>query len=381
MAKIAGIDSSEYRERAQTALEAARGHGCDALVVLGRGGGPFERHGDLQYITGHYPLFPAIPDQPGHWRLRGHAAAVVTADGTTVVTDDEVAPGSVAADDVRVTPDVLADLAGAGLRGRRVALVGGELLGPRATAALTERLGAEPLALPDLLMPQRLVKSPAEQERLRAASALGAAAIGAALDAARDGASAQQAAVAAYAATVGAGGAVANVFAGWCGPDRPAPRRHFPAYADDAPPAPGDLFLIDMSGALDGYLFDFARTVVFGEDRHGGLALLDQAREVVEATVAALRPGATAADAARTGAAAMAAHGHQLAGAEFPALGHGLGLGFEDPWLTLDNDAPLQAGMCIAVERLLVDGEIMATFEHNVLVTADGAPEVLTARA
>lgn len=380
MAKVAGIDRSEYAERAQRALQTAERHGCEAVVVVGRGGGPFERHGDLQYLTGHYPLFPSIPDQPGHWRLRGHAVAVVTAAGTTLVTDDEIAESAVVADAVRATPDVLGELAATDARGRRVALVGGELLGPKAAVALMDALGGAPRPLPDLLMPQRLIKSAGEQELLRAASALGAQAIGAALDAARGGATEQEAAAEAYRATILGGGAVANVFTGWYGPDRPARRRHFPSYADDAKPAEGDLFTIDMSGALDGYLFDFARTIVLGEDRHGGEALIAQAREIVETCVATLRPGTTAADAARAGAAAMAEHGHQLAGSEFPGLGHGLGLGFEDPWLTLDNDAPLQEGMCIAVERMLFDGDLAATFEHNVLLTS-GAPEVMTAKA
>lgn len=380
MTNVAGIERAEYAARTARALAEAQRRDCDALLVLGRGGGPFERHGDVQYLTGHYPLFPTIPDQPGHWRLRGHAAAIVTAERTTLVTDDEVDASAVVADDVRATPDVLRGIADAGLGTGRVALVGGELLGPGATAALTDLLGATLTPVPDLLTPQRLIKSAAEQELLRAASAVGAAAIGAAIDAARDGASEQDAAAEALATAARAGASVANVFTGLYGPQRPPRRRHFPAYADDAAPAPGDVFAIDMSGALDGYLFDFARTAVVGEDRHGAEALIAQAREIVEATVATLRPGATAASAAQAGAAAMAERGHALEGSEFPALGHGLGLGFEDPWLTLDNDTPLQAGMCIAVERMLFDGPLAATFEHNAIVT-DGAPEVLTADA
>lgn len=380
MADVAGIGRAEYLARRDEALAEAGRRGCDALLVLGRGGGSFERHGDLQYLTGHYPLFPAIPDQPGHWRLRGHAAAIVTAAATTVITDDEIGEEAVVADAVVATPDVLRGIADAGLDGCRVAVVGGELLGPGASAALADLLSATLSPQPDLLMPQRLVKSPAEQALLRAASELGAAAIGAALDAALDGASEQEAAAAAMAVTARAGGAVANVFTGFHGPDRPTRRRHFPSYADDAEPAPGDVFLIDMSGALDGYLFDFARSVVVGEDRHGAEALIAQAREIVDETVATLRPGTTAAAVAKAGEAAMAARGHDLVSSEFPGLGHGLGLGFEDPWLTLDNDTPLQAGMCIAVERLLFDGPLAATFEHNVIVTEE-EPEVLTAGA
>jgi len=159
----------------------------------------------------------------------------------------------------------------------------------------------------DLLAPLMAIKSPAEQELLRAAGLVGSAAIAAALATAVVGATAQDAAAAAGATAMARGAAVANVFAGVYGPDRPARRRAFPPYADDVPIREGDVFAIDMSGSLDGYYFDFSRSRVAGEDRYGGQDAMATAFDVVVATVDALRPGRTVGEAADAGFAAMAA--------------------------------------------------------------------------
>jgi Xaa-Pro aminopeptidase len=226
-------------------------------------------------------------------------------------------------------------------------------------------------------MALRMVKSPAEQERLRAAGRVGSEAIAAALAAAEVGAIPQEAAAAAYATAVRHGAAVANVFSGVYGPGRPAHAREFPAYADETPIRAGDVFAIDMSGSLDGYFFDFSRSRVAGTDRHGGEEALALSEQVVLATVAALRPGATIGEAARAGHAVMEAAGDSLRDGGFAALGHGLGLGFEDPWVTLDCDTEIVAGMCIAIEKFTRRGGVSAAFEHNVIVT-DGEPEILS---
>jgi Xaa-Pro aminopeptidase len=173
------------------------------------------------------------------------------------------------------------------------------------------------------------------------------------------------------------GAAVANVFAGVHGPGRPARARLFPPYADDAPIRAGDVFVIDMSGSLDGYFFDFSRSRVAGEDRHGAAEAQAIAKAVVTAAVEALRPGATVGEAARAGWAAMEAAADDLDHGGFDALGHGLGLGFETPWVTPDDETPLVPGMCIAIEKFVSRGDVAAAFEHDVLVT-DGAPEILS---
>lgn len=377
---IAGIPAEELADRVARARERAGQLGLDGFVVVARGGGPFERHGNLMYLTGHYTTFPTIPDHAPHWRLRGHAAAVVGPERTILLSDDHPIADRVHADEVRETSDLPAAVAQAardvGLAGRRVGLVGSDVLSAHHARMLDAELpGLEPAD--DLLARLRLVKSPAERELLRRAGQAGAAAISAAMEAMGAGATEQEAAAEAARVAMEGGAAVANVFTGVHGPDRPPRRRLHPSYADDAPVRSGDVFTIDMSGALDGYFFDFSRSRVVGEDRHGGEATLAIARDVVAATVDALRPGATAGDAAARGFAVIDRAGDDLAEGRFAALGHGLGLGFEDPWLTADDDTVLRPGMCIAVEKFVRRGAVAAAFEHNVLVT-DGKPEILS---
>lgn len=229
----------------------------------------------------------------------------------------------------------------------------------------------------DLLTELRMVKSPAEQQLLRRAGIVGAAAISAAMEAAVAGATELQAAAEATRVAVGHGAAVANVFTGVSGSPRPRRRHPYPSYADDAAITSGDVFSIDMSGALDGYFFDFSRSRVIGDDRHDAQATLAIAQQIVDTTVDALRPGTTIGEASTRGFAVMDEHGDDLTAGRFDALGHGLGLGFEDPWLTTDNTTLLQPGMCIAVEKYIHRGPIGLTFEQNVLIT-DGAPEIIS---
>jgi Xaa-Pro aminopeptidase len=59
--------------------------------------------------------------------------------------------------------------------------------------------------------------------------------------------------------------------------------------------------------------------------------------------------------------------------------GHGLGLGFEPPWIGVDTRDVAEPGMCLAVERrAAVTGLGGAQYEDDVLV-GPGGPELLTA--
>ena len=55
------------------------------------------------------------------------------------------------------------------------------------------------------------------------------------------------------------------------------------------------------------------------------------------------------------------------------SLGHGLGLGFEPPWVTAEETTVVEPGMCLAIEkRVILDDRWGATFERDVLVTEEG---------
>ncbi|MBK5232908.1 MAG: aminopeptidase P family protein [Thermoleophilia bacterium] len=376
--EISGVPISEFADRVEKVRSLAEERGLAGLIVFGRGGGTYERHADLLYLTGHYTTFSAIADKPPHWRMRGHAAALITPESVVLISDDYPSLAEVHADRVISTVDLPTDLLEAinesGVQGK-LGVIGADAISGTQLRYLDEILPAFQVA-DDLLVDIRSIKSPAEQELLREAGRIGSQAIEAAIEAVEIGASVMEIAARASQIVISQGAGVVNIFAEALGPDRPARQHLHPAFADDVPLREGDVFTIDMSGALGGYFFDFSRSRVAGSDLHEGRAAFETAFEVVNAVTDALVAGNTVGDVAKIGFDLEARSGLDLGPSGFDAMGHGLGLGFENPWMSTDNETVLAPGMCLAVERFVNLGEVGATFEHNAIVT-EGAPEIL----
>lgn len=143
--------------------------------------------------------------------------------------------------------------------------------------------------------------------------------------------------------------------------------------------APGDAALMDISQRVDGYWSDCTNTHVIG-----GVAPTAQqkryakaSQEACEAAIAALRPGARAADAWHAAEAAFQRHG--LTSAHY--AGHQIGVAVNElPRLVPYDDTPIQAGMVFAVEPGVYEGpggSFGARSEKMVLVTEQG-PEILS---
>jgi len=146
----------------------------------------------------------------------------------------------------------------------------------------------------------------------------------------------------------------------------------------------GDLVHPDVYGCVNGYFYDFVRsTVVGGEPTAGQRELMEGSLALAQFVSRRLRPGVRCSDvhaeskrwAIERDIGRGERGGRQ---AELPFFGHGIGLGFEGPWLTPEHDEVLQPGMVVAVEICLTAEGIGAAHEDAVLVT-DGEPEVLTA--
>jgi Xaa-Pro aminopeptidase len=286
------------------------------------------------------------------------------------------------ADDVvAATADLLADAVPQG----RIGLLGADTLAFGWHAAIQAAVGGRLEPHDDLGWRLRLVKSPAEQDLLRAASEIGSVAVEAVMTSCVAGATEAEAAAAGIAIVVAAGAALHGISIS-SGPDA-----HHYAQSQPAPYdarrtlVAGDMARVDLYGSVDGYLFDFGRSrVVSRAPDADQRALLDAVRETTLAGLGAVRAGATVGDIGR----ACDAH---WAGTElvrrglatptgFAAWGHSTSLCWEEPWITAASEVVLEPGMCLCVEkRQPVPGLGGANFEETVLVTADGCELLTTA--
>lgn len=381
----ASIAPQEFSARRSRAVAAAKARGLSALLVVSRGGGTLDRYGDVLYLTNFYTHFPFIPDFDGNWSARAHAFLVLPVDEPPElvidVPDDgriRLADGKVTYSDV-VLDDTIAGLKRAGLETARIGLVGADVL----TYRMTERLRR---ALPelvvepadDILASLRAVKSPGEIALLRKASEVGSRTIEAMLDAAVPGASHGEIVAAGLAHLVPAGGMLYNSFmaSGRGGDPARFAKTNFPTWGSEKRLADGDWIRFGISGAVDGYMFDLARAKAVGPVTNRQVELFESAIACIEATLAAIRPGATAGELGAAGLDKQQAMGFRIDGV-FSAMGHGLGLGWDDPWLARGVETEIVPDMVLCIERTIQDDGHLGDFEETVLITPDGY-ELLT---
>jgi Xaa-Pro dipeptidase len=387
------IEPSEYRERRGRFAERIGAADKDAALVISRGGGTFDRFANVFYLTGHYQSYSYLPETPGLFTGRSHAVLVVSASDEAIlcVSVPEVDRDRVAADDVRYGDDFAVTIAQAcrdlGADPARLAVVGLDVMPAQMWLQLRELLGFQALHdVEDELAELRRIKSPAEQSLVRAAAATGRRAVTTFLTMICPGASEAEAVAAATATAVadGAGVYFAAVSSG--------PRSGY--YS--ATPLPGygtrrledgDLVRIDLGIVLEGYLCDFGRTAVAGTPSKEQDRLWVTLTEALDRVMDCVSPGMATAELVAVGDDALASAGVGMATAgpsgmyaSYPAhWGHGLGLGWERPWLAGSETLTLEPGMVLAIERAVtLDGVGTAAAEQNLLLTETGV-ELLTA--
>ncbi len=150
------------------------------------------------------------------------------------------------------------------------------------------------------------------------------------------------------------------------------------------PLAKGDLVAIDRNVTLHGYNVDEARTMAVGEPDPTAAGYWGALGRIMDATLAAVRPGLPVAGVYRAAAAQAEAEGvldrfMTLATYNIEYVGHAVGLeGDELPLLTPRAEGNLVPGMVLALEpKVIIPGECGLTLEDTVAVTPDGV-EVIT---
>jgi Xaa-Pro aminopeptidase len=260
--------------------------------------------------------------------------------------------------------------------------------GPGSVMALPQHLAGQiigergrPRDCGRLISALRMIKSPAEIERIRRSVAAAVAGYQAGLDAAKAGMTEKEL-VSVIGSTMYRNGATAgtkplfvNCVSG---------RTRYPLVdspASDNVISDGDIVFVDGGGACDGYVSDILRLIGVGairdQDRHYAAAAAD----ATEAMIGALRPGVKVSELMDVADAAVTAAGVTAQVGE--VAGHGIGLElWERPLIRRhddpDDDVAVQPGMVLCVEPILApphpDGGLAGifVFEHQVLVTPDG---------
>ncbi len=392
------IPVEEYAQRRDAAREHARAAGLDGLLVWSMGGSTLDRYANVFYLTNHYDPGNVYPDVRPLFTGFGQAALVLPVDGPAilVVNQPDWRDDLVACDEVRQARDLYvgaaAALRDAGLASARIGLTDEERMSATAYTTLRRELPALRLERADeLLARQRMVKSPAEIELLRTASAVSCEIMSAMLGAVAEGRTDGD--------VVGAGaevaarlGAQAYDFAMASGPeDGHLWWSRLPSWNWARPYERGDIVHPDIYGAVGGYYYDFVRSIVVGgEPSAAQLEILEGAIGCIHAAADAARPGNRASDVFGACRAHLVERGldHEPPPAELgsalsedvlESAGHGIGVGWDLPTLTPVDDTVLVPGMTLAIEQHVSrPGAGTVRYEETVLVT-DGAPEIMTA--
>jgi Xaa-Pro aminopeptidase len=350
--------------------------------VCSRGGGTLDRFADVFYLTNHYSQFPFIPDYYGNWSARAHSFLILPSETQPHLVIDVPDDGSrIRLGNGKVTHSELViestidALKVMGLERARVGLIGVDVL----PYAWTQRISS---SLPNLMLEPadgilrglRSLKSPSEIKLLQRASQLGSRMIEAMLAAAVPGASHGEILAAGLGVIVPMGGMLYNSFmaSGRGGTTPKLVKSSFPTWGSPARLEKGDWARFGVSGMLDGYIFDLARAKAVGAASSRQIEVFEAALASVEASIAAIRPGATAQDLARAGLEKQLALGFGVKGV-FSAMGHGVGLGWDDPWLAVGDLTKIVPGMVLSIERTVFTDGYVGDLEDMVLVSDKGA--------
>ena len=382
------ISTEEFAERRSRAAEMANAEGLEGLLVCSRGGGTLDRFGDVFYLANYYTSFPYIPDLPHVWSARAHTFVVLSAKGDCILVTDAPNDGQTAlAEENVIYTDLVLDgvldaMQRLEMESGSVGLVGGDVLPVDIYQNLATRLkNVEWTKAQHILVKLRSVKSPDEITLLRSASEVGSQALEAMMSAAEPNNTHGDVVAAGMAVLAPAGAALYNSFmaSGRGGENPQAVRRNFPTWGSSEPLANGHWFRIGLSGVLNGYYFDHSRSKAIGAPTNQQIELFEAAIDIVEAAIAEIRPGVTAEAVAQAGLAKQTALGYPNDGV-FSGLGHGVGLGWDAPWLAAGDKTIIEPGMVLCIERTIRKNGYLGDFEETVVVTEDGCEKITGAQ-
>lgn len=374
-----GFAQAEFENRSSRMQALMAGEGLAGLLLL--------TEPDVRYFSGFHTLFWQSPTRP--WFLfvpaEGKPVAIIPEIGAELMRStwiDDIRTWSApnpCDDGISLLADLLSPLA---REGARLGVLKGHETHLRMPLGDWERLIGElpGLAIADatgLMRGLRMVKSPAEVEKLRHICGIGSATFarvpgivseGQPLEdvfrAFRREALAQGADDVPYLVGAAAPGGYSDVIS--------PPSLH--------PLEAGNILMLDTGATWDGYFCDFDRNWAIGHADDTSRRAYETLWRATEAGIEAARPGATC----RELFAAMSAVIAEMddSGGDIGRLGHGLGMQLtEPPSHAAFDETAIEEGMVLTLEPSLSYGDgLMMVHEENIVIHANGA-ELLSTRA
>lgn len=368
---LRGFDVHEYKARVARAQSAMASAQLDALLLT--------TEPELRYFTGFLTRFWESPTRP--WFLvvpaAGDPIAVIPSIGAHLMGQSWI-------DDIRTwrSPDLEDDglsLLAETLRDvlpaqARIAIPDGHETHVRMPWADLQYLAQSVLPMvltgdQGILRALRLVKSPAEIEKIRQACLIAARAFERVPEIASTGVELSQVFRQFQCLCLQEGADWVAYLAGGAGSGG---YRDVISPAGDIPLAKGDVLMLDTGVVLDGYFCDFDRNFAVGRVAQASIDAHARLIEATQAGFAAARPGASAADLFHamdqvlTGGAG---------GSDAGRYGHGLGLQLTEwPSLIPGDHTRLEVGMVLTLEPgLQVAPGVNLVHEENIHITPTGA--------
>ena len=362
----------EYEGRLERAHRQMRTMDIDALF--------FTTEAEIAYFTGFRTLFWHSPTRP--WFL------VVPRDVGPIAVIPQIGAALMAStwvDDIRSWPsphandDGITLLADALKGARRIGMPMGRESMLRMPLSDFERLrgalrSAEFMDATPIVRSLRMVKSPAEIDKIARIGAIASATFAKASTLFAEGQRLDEAFRAFRIELLRQGADDVPYLVGGVGPD---------GYGAVISPAGsqrlsyGDVLMLDTGARRQGYFCDFDRNFAIGRASDAARKAYATLCRATSAALDAARPGVRCCDLYEIMAREIGGEGGDVG-----RLGHGLGLQLtEPPSIVPFDETPLETGMVITLEpsTQVVPGKVMV--HEEIIVVRDGAPELISQRA
>jgi Xaa-Pro aminopeptidase len=342
---------------------------------------------EVRYFSGFHTLFWQSPTRP--WFLflpsEGKPIAIIPEIGAALMRQtwiDDIRTWSAPRpedDGLSLLTELLSPLA---QTGARIGVMKGHETALRMPLGDYERLIA---ALPGLkiadatgiLRALRMVKSPAEIEKLRHICVIGSDTFASVPEFAKNGVALEEVFRAFRREALLQGADDVPYLVGGAGPG---------GYVDViSPPSrrplqSGDILMLDTGATWDGYFCDFDRNFAIGRADDLSRRAYDVLWRATETGIAAARPGTTCRELFEAMQAVIAAMDDQ--GGDVGRLGHGLGMQLTEwPSHAAFDETVIEENMVLTLEPSLAYGDgLIMVHEENIVIRSEGA-ELLTRRA